>query len=112
MDLNDSMAFAFKLAVEEACTNIITHGYVDTNQGLIKLTLIRDLEKVTLTIYDEGRLFDPKSVAEPDINSEWDEREIGGLGLVIIREVMDNVAYEKVDGKGNVLILSKEINNK
>jgi sigma-B regulation protein RsbU (phosphoserine phosphatase) len=109
MGLQEDVIFAFKLAVEEACMNIITHGYKDSDPGQIKLTFERDLKRIVLTIYDEGIPFDPEGSSEADIESDWKERKVGGLGLLMIREMVDEISYESVDEKGNFLFLSKKI---
>jgi serine phosphatase RsbU (regulator of sigma subunit) len=110
MDLNEDITFAFKLAVEEACINIITHGYRGTAPGPIRLTLEKDFKYAKLTIYDEGVSFDPQNAVEPDIASGWEERSMGGLGLFMIREMIDEIDYESSNGLGNYLTLTKTLN--
>lgn len=110
--LDENMTSAFKLAVDEACTNIITHGYKGQDPGPIKLTLERESDKVKLSIYDEGRTFDPDDTKAADIESEWEKRSIGGLGLFLIREMMDDIHYEGEPDHGNLLILTKILNVK
>jgi serine phosphatase RsbU (regulator of sigma subunit)/two-component sensor histidine kinase len=110
MDLNEDIIFAFKLAVEEACINIITHGYGGTAPGPIRLTLEKDFKYAKLTIYDEGVSFDPQNAVEPDIASGWEERSMGGLGLFMIREMIDEIDYESSNGLGNYLTLTKTLN--
>jgi sigma-B regulation protein RsbU (phosphoserine phosphatase) len=112
MDLDENVTFALKLAVDEACTNIITHGYGGADPGPIKLTFESDSEKAKLTIYDEGISFNPENAVEADIESDWEERQIGGLGLLMIREMIDEINYESGNGMGNFLILTKHINSK
>jgi len=112
MRLDEKMTSAFKLAVDEACTNIVTHGYKGQDPGPIKLTFEREPDNVKLSIYDEGRTFDPDDTKAADIESDWEERRIGGLGLFLIKEVMDDVHYESEPAKGNRLILIKKLNVK
>lgn len=110
MRMNDNMTSAFKLAVDEACTNIITHGYKGMEPGPIKLTLEREYNKIKLAIYDEGKTFDPDDAEAADIESDWEERKIGGLGLFLIREMVDDIHYKSGPDKGNLLILTKKLN--
>jgi sigma-B regulation protein RsbU (phosphoserine phosphatase) len=110
MGLDENAIFALKLVVEEACTNIINHGYSGADPGPIKLTLEMDLKKVTLTIYDEGVFFNPENMEEADVESDWEERRVGGMGLHIIRELVDEVGYERSE-TGNLMILVKHINS-
>ena len=102
-------AFAFKLAVDEICTNIIQYGYVDKDPGLV--TLFFDVEDKTarLTISDDGKYFPPDQAQIPDVNAVLDEREIGGLGIYFVKEVMDDVSYERTDDGVNRLVLEKEL---
>jgi anti-sigma regulatory factor (Ser/Thr protein kinase) len=110
MRMDDNMTSAFKLAVDEACTNIITHGYKGMKPGPIKLTLEREYNKIKLAIYDEGKTFDPDDAEAADIESDWEERKIGGLGLFLIREMVDDIHYKSGPDKGNLLILTKKLN--
>ena len=109
MELSDDLTFAFKLSVDEACTNIITHGYRDQEIGPIRLVFTRDSDRVKLSIYDAGISFDPEHPPEVDTQADWDEREVGGLGLFIIHEMIDEVSYERVSEKENLLTLTKKI---
>lgn len=110
MRMDENVTTAFKLAVDEACTNIIMHGYNGLDPGLIELTIERKSDTLKLSVYDEGRAFDPEAVEAADIESEWEERKAGGLGLFLIREMMDDVHYESESGRGNLLILTKKMN--
>ncbi len=112
MRLDENTTSAFKLAVDEACTNIITHGYKGQDPGPIKLTFERESDKVKLSIYDEGKTFDPDDTKAADTESDWEERPIGGLGLFLIKEVMDDIHYEGEQAQGNLLILTKKLTAK
>jgi len=110
MGLNEDITYALKLAMEEACVNIITHGYKESDPGLVKLTFEIDSESAQLTIYDEGMPFNPDDANAVDVESDWDERKVGGLGLLMIREMVDEINYKSDDGLGNFLVLTKKIN--
>ncbi len=102
-----SDAFAVKLAVEEACVNVMTHGYAGRPPGPISVTILSDPRQFVVTIADQASPFDPGSVPEPDLKSGWSEREIGGLGWWLIRKMIDDVSYESKPGAGNRLTLVK-----
>ncbi len=110
--LDENMTSAFKLAVDEACTNIITHGYKGQDPGPIKLTFEKESDIVKLSINDKGRTFDPDDTKAADVESDWEERQIGGLGLFLIREVMDDIHYESEPAQGNRLVLTKKLSVK
>jgi serine/threonine-protein kinase RsbW len=99
--------FAVKLAVEEACVNVMTHGYVGREPGPISVTFRSDPERFVVTIADLAEPFQPETVPEPDLKSGWIEREIGGLGWWLIRKMVDDVEYESRPGSGNRLTLVK-----
>lgn len=99
--------FAVKLAVEEACVNVITHGYAGREPGPISLTFRSEPESFVVTIADVAAPFEPESLPEPDLTSGWNEREIGGLGWWLIRKMVDEIEYESRPGSGNRLTLVK-----
>ena len=98
--------FDVKLAVEEACTNLIDHGYGEAG-GPIDLVIRADEEEIVVSIRDRARPFPPEDAPPPDLTSEWNEREIGGLGWHLIKRLMDRLTYEPSPAAGNELILAK-----
>jgi serine/threonine-protein kinase RsbW len=102
-----SACFDLKLAVDEACTNIIAHGYANQVNGSIDLAVDGEAEEVRVTIVDHGRRFDPAAVPPPDLVSGWAERPLGGLGWHLIRQSVDEVDYGPNPGGGNRLALVK-----
>lgn len=94
-----------QLAVEEAITNVIVHGYGRPGESILVSSRIRS-DRAEVCITDTAPRFDPLSVADPDIGEGIDDREIGGLGVFLIRRVMDEVSYRYEGGK-NVLVLTK-----
>lgn len=109
MFLPDEVCFAFKLAVDEACANVIEHGYKDRERGPLRLRFERIDDTARLTIMDWGQVFAPEQAAVPDVTAGLEDRPIGGLGLFLIDELMDKVDYESDPEKGNRLILEKTI---
>jgi serine/threonine-protein kinase RsbW len=95
-----------QLAVDEACTNIITHGYADMDPGSVILDLELDTEKLIVSLTDFGRSFEPGNVPVPDIDMPIEEREIGGFGLFFIHQSVDEVEYQ-ANEDGNTLTLTK-----
>ena len=102
-----SAAFDLKLAVDEACSNIVEHGYAGRTPGPIRISFDADGDRVVVAITDRGRAFDPKNAAAPDLDSDWDERRVGGLGWHLIRQSVDAVDYESDRESGNRLTLVK-----
>ncbi len=98
-----------QLVVEEACVNIIEHGYADLPPGTIAITFEIKDHQVFITITDFGHEFDPTKYPPPDLSSEWDQRPVGGLGVYLITKLMDGVRYTSDPVHGNRLELTKNI---
>ncbi len=107
--LNHEHAFAYKLAAEEICHNILQHGYAGREPGNIDLSFKCEKGKAILTITDDGKYFSPDQSESPDIEADWTERSVGGLGIYFVKELMDNVSYNKTEDNRNELIMEKEL---
>lgn len=97
------------LAVDEACTNIIKHAYKLSPEGEIIIKINYDDEKFTVTIIDYGKSFEPDRVPLPDLQKYYREHRVGGLGMYLMKSLMDNVEYISVPGEYNQVLLSKNI---
>jgi sigma-B regulation protein RsbU (phosphoserine phosphatase) len=102
-------AFAFKLATEEICANVIQYGYEGRELGFISLAFEVEDHKARLMVRDDGKYFSPDQAAIPDTEADWDERDIGGLGMFFVKELMDRVIYRKTEENSNLLILEKDL---
>jgi anti-sigma regulatory factor (Ser/Thr protein kinase) len=100
--------YAVKLAVDEACTNIIEHGYGGEGIGKIECTYNYDSEGLTIKLRDWGKAFDPKDVPEPNYEVSLEELQPRGAGLYLMRKLMDDVQFHFNAKKGNVLVLLKQ----
>lgn len=101
--------FELKLAVDEACTNIVLHGYRGRAAGPIELAIEQGPETMTVTIVDHGRSFCPDALPDADVTSSWENRKAGGLGWHLIRRVTDGVEYHADEERGNRLVLVKRL---
>jgi serine/threonine-protein kinase RsbW len=95
-----------QLAVDEACTNIITHGYQGMDPGSIILGLELDPDKLTVTLTDFGHSFEPRDAPVPDVNAPIEERQAGGYGIFLIRQSVDEIDYQ-ITEDGNKMTLTK-----
>jgi len=100
--------FDLKLAVDEACTNVITHGYKDMDPGSIILSFRIEPDRILVQITDFGHIFEPASAPKPDLDAALDDRELGGMGLFLIYQTMDNIDYQSSED-GNTLTFTKYI---
>ena len=99
------------LAVDEACTNIIKHAYKSVPDGEIIIEINYNTRKFTIKLIDHGNSFDPESVPVPDLQKYLRQRKVGGLGLYLMRTLMDDVKYVSVPGEYNQILLSKNLIN-
>ncbi len=98
------------LAVDEACTNIIRHAYKSYPEGDIVIKLEYNHEKLIISIIDHGNTFNPDTVPDPDLQKYYRNGKVGGLGMYLMKTLMDDVKYISVPGKYNKVLLSKSIN--
>ena len=101
--------FQINLVIEELGLNIMTHG---KNEELekIEITLTAEGESLTIDIVDNGRPFDPTSDAPaPDLDSELGERSIGGLGVHIVRSLVDHVLYRRQGASNHVTLVKEQV---
>ena len=104
----DGAVFDLKLAVDEACTNVIEHGYKGMDPGSIILALRVEPDRVLVQITDFGHIFEPADAPKPDIEAALEDRPLGGLGLFLIYQTMDNIDYQSSE-EGNTLTFTKYI---
>lgn len=104
----DQIVTQVTLALEEIVTNVIEHGYEGTEPRQIAVRLSLADAKLTVEVEDEGGPFNPLEAAEPDLDLPLDERPIGGLGILLTRRMMDNLAYARTGNK-NILTMEKRI---
>jgi anti-sigma regulatory factor (Ser/Thr protein kinase) len=102
-----NITFQIESAVDEACTNVINYAY-DGKPGYISLSVAREDNTAVITINDKGKQFDPNSIAVPDTRSDIFDRSIGGLGIYIMKKLMDEIIYHYDPKTGNTLILKKK----
>ena len=97
------------IALEEVLINIVSYAYEDTGNIDIIYELTTDPKKeLSVTIIDEGKEFDPLKKEDPNITDLYKERKIGGLGIFMTKQIMDEVSYLRKDNK-NILHLRKKL---
>jgi serine/threonine-protein kinase RsbW len=106
--LDDREIYDLQLAVDEACSNVVKHGYGGQG-GEIEITMEREEDKVRVTIRDWGRSFEPQEIPTPDVTASLEDRRLGGLGLFLIQQVMDDVHFEFDRKEGNLLTMVKQL---
>jgi len=102
----DRAVYAIQLAADEAASNIIEHAYAGRSDAHFEMSCEYEKNRLVITFYDQGRPFDVSKVKKPDLTADLSERKIGGLGIYLMRKLMDEVHY-KTAGSQNVLTLIK-----
>lgn len=100
--------FQVKLALEEAVTNILSYGFDGQQTQLIWLKVVQEGRLLSIVLTDNGTPFDPLERPPPDLDSNLEDRMVGGLGVYLIRQMMDNVSYQRQDGC-NKLCMMKNV---
>ena len=103
-----STTLKLNLAIEEAVVNVMNYAYPAGTKGDVDIDAEANDELLKFVISDSGTPFDPTTQGEVDTTLSVEERGIGGLGIHLIRQIMDTINYERVDGK-NVLTLHKKL---
>jgi sigma-B regulation protein RsbU (phosphoserine phosphatase) len=114
LHVDKSLARELQLAMEEAVVNVMEYAYPVETNGDITIKILSDGNQLKFVIIDAGVYFDPTAKVKTDIDIPVQDRQIGGLGILLVRELMDSINYERTDGK-NVLTLIKTLkkqNNK
>lgn len=106
--LDPSLTMSLNLAIEETVVNIMKYAYPEGTVGTIELRADIDGDNLSFTISDSGAPFDPTQASEPDITLDAEHRSIGGLGIMLTRNIMDTMEYHHADGC-NILTLNKKI---
>lgn len=107
-NLDQALAMSLNLALEEAVTNVILYAYPDGIDGLVDIEAYIRPDCLEFIISDSGKPFDPTAAPEADVTLGVDERQIGGLGIYLVRNIMDTVSYRYEKGK-NILVMIKKI---
>jgi serine/threonine-protein kinase RsbW len=101
--------YQIQLAVDEACANVIHHAYENMEPGDMEVTCCVEDQLLTIQVRDWGQAFDPDSVPDPDLEAPLEERSLGGLGLFLMRQVMDCVQFTFDPEQGNELVMTKRL---
>jgi serine/threonine-protein kinase RsbW len=106
--LPPEQAMNFELALEEVFINVVSHGSSPGRVPRVDLSLLIADDGVTMAMEDDGVAFDPLTLPEPDIQAEIGDRRVGGLGVFLVRKLMDTVSYQRI-GPRNRLCMTKRI---
>jgi|SRR5688572_22055282 serine/threonine-protein kinase RsbW len=103
---SDKEIYSLQLAADEAASNIIEHAYAGVTNASLEINCEMQGDTLTIIMRDQGTTFDSSKVKQPDLKADLSERQIGGLGVYLMRKLMDEVRYES-SGKTNTLTMIK-----
>ena len=108
LGLDQELKMNLNLVMEEMVSNVIFYAYPEGKTAEIELVAENDGKELTFVLSDQGKEFDPtqKEDANPDINPI--DRDLGGMGIYIVKNIMNKVTYQRLEGK-NLLTMKKEI---
>ncbi|MEG2339889.1 MAG: ATP-binding protein [Odoribacter sp.] len=109
LELKSSLVMSLNLVLEEAVSNIILYAFPQKMGELITIMAEKTDNMLIFIITDKGVEFDPTEVLEADITLSAEERPIGGLGIYLIKKIMNEVEYQRIDGN-NIFTLKKILN--
>jgi anti-sigma regulatory factor (Ser/Thr protein kinase) len=104
--LSPEVVFNLNLALDEVVTNIISYAYDDEAEHQIEIRVSLDGDGVSVRVEDDGGAFNPLETPRPDVGLDIDRRPIGGLGVHIVRSLMDALEYRREDDR-NIFIMRK-----
>lgn len=108
LNLAPDLVFNLNLVLEEAVSNVILYAYPKEEQKEIVLTAKKTDKNLIFVLTDSGKEFDPTQAPDADVTLSAEDRQIGGLGIFLIRQIMNRVEYQRIEGK-NVLTLGKQL---
>ena len=109
LKLDPAVIGQVQLAVEEAVVNVMNYAYPDRGKrGFVTVKAMSDGHELRFVVIDSGIPFDPTAKEKADTTLSLEERPIGGLGIYLVRELMDSINYERVDNR-NILMMIKNI---
>lgn len=103
---SEKTIYSLQLAADEAASNIIEHAYEGITTAKLYMTCDMKGDEIIITMRDTGKSFNPTAVREPNLSADLSERQIGGLGVYLMRKLMDTVHYES-SKSGNLLTMTK-----
>ena len=103
--LSPDLTYRLTLSLDEIVSNVIRHGYSDTNDHVVEVRLSVHNGVVTSVIEDDGHPYDPRESPEPDLSMPVEQRGPGGLGIFLVRQMMDSIDYARRDGR-NILTVT------
>ena len=104
MELPQKCLFEINLGLDELFTNIISYGFEDDSEHQIKFSLAKEKETLVVQVEDDGKPFNPLEAACTEVPPDLDSVNIGGLGIHLVKKMMDVIDYQRVKGKNRIIL--------
>ena len=105
--LDPGLAMSLNLALEEAVTNVVLYAYPEGAEGFVEIDILLEAHYMEFTVIDSGVAFDPTAKPDPDLTLGVEERPIGGLGIFLVKQIMDKVLYERKNDRNYLRMIKK-----
>ena len=105
--LDHALSMNLNLALEEAVSNVILYAYPEGTQGQVDVRAVVWADRIDFTVTDSGAPFDPTTLPDPDLNADVKDRPVGGLGIYLVKRIMDEVSYVRENDR-NILSMTKK----
>ncbi|MYD81480.1 MAG: ATP-binding protein [Gammaproteobacteria bacterium] len=106
--LPEEIAFSVQLAIDELFTNIVSYGYDDDESHQIEIKMSIQGRELRIDLIDDAKQFDPlHEAAQPDLDASLEDRRIGGVGIHLVKTMMDDVSYKYEDSKNHLTLVKK-----
>ncbi len=106
--IDPALVTTFELAFDEVLANIVSYAYDDGGEHAIEVSCSWDGTTLSAEVVDDGKAFDPLRAPPPDLDSSLEERAVGGLGLFLVRELMDEVRYRREEGRNHLRLAKRQ----
>lgn len=106
--LPEEVSFSVQLAIDELFTNIVSYGYDDEDSHQVEIKMSVQNRELRIDLIDDAKQFDPlHEAAQPDLDASLEDRRIGGVGIHLVKTMMDDVSYKYEDSKNHLKLVKK-----
>ncbi|MCY3885319.1 MAG: ATP-binding protein [Gammaproteobacteria bacterium] len=107
-NIPEEVSFSIQLAIDELFTNIVSYGYEDDDRHEVEIRMSVQNNEICIELIDDAKQFDPlHEAAQPDLDASLEDRRIGGVGIHLVKTMMDEVSYKYEQSKNHLTLVKK-----